>query len=123
MKIWIVWWISSEGDSPEITVFTDPNNAQGCWKEHAFTAYECDIDEISTVRWIGVEEGLPEVPGEYLVTYHPCYWDNVDKDRVEVGMDTFRGKKSWARHKYQRVIAWAEKPLPYMPEEKSYEFP
>lgn len=45
VEIWIVWWISSEGDSPEITVFTDQSRAQECWTEHVSATYECDIDE------------------------------------------------------------------------------
>lgn len=67
-------------------------------------------DNICFVVWHLVDEHLPSEPGEYLVTYHPCYWNDVDTDRVEVGLDTFRGKSAWARAKYQRVIAWAEKP-------------
>lgn len=63
--------------------------------------------------WIPCSERLPEKSGEYLVTYHPCYWDSV-QDGVKVGIDTFRGKTTWARNKYQKVIAW--KPLP-----KAYE--
>ena len=45
VTIWIVWWMTSEGDSPEITVFTDPDKAQECWLEHYHDAWECDIDE------------------------------------------------------------------------------
>ena len=64
------------------------------------------------IRWTPVKEALPTEKGEYLVTYHPCYWDRVEEG-VEVGLDTFRGRNSWAKKKYQRVIAWAEKPKPY----------
>lgn len=75
--------------------------------------------EFATIQWVWADERLPEESGEYLVTYHPCYWGEVlDKDRVEVGMDTFRGKSTWARNKYQRVIAWAEKPAPCWWEEE-----
>jgi hypothetical protein len=81
------------------------------------------INKSATIQWFWVDECLPQEPGEYLVTYHPCYWDNVDRDRVEVGIDSFRGKSTWARHKYQRVIAWAEKPDPCWREEEPYEFP
>lgn len=61
--------------------------------------------------WNPVELGLPEEPGEYLVAYHPCHWDDV-RASVKVGLDNFRGKTSWARKKYQRVIAWKKKPEP-----------
>lgn len=67
--------------------------------------------------WIPVEERLPEEKGVYLVTYHPCYWDNVEAE-VRVGIDTFRGKTAWAQRKYQRVIAWRPLPEPYRPEGK-----
>lgn len=64
------------------------------------------------IKWTPVTEELPTRKGEYLVTYHPCYWDNVEES-VEVGIDTFRGRNAWAKKKFQRVIAWAEKPEPY----------
>lgn len=65
--------------------------------------------------WISVEDRLPEEKGMYLVTYHPCYWDDVNPE-VEVGIDTFRGKTTWAKKKFQRVIAWQPLPDPYGPE-------
>lgn len=65
--------------------------------------------------WISVEDRLPEEKGMYLVTYHPCYWDDVNPE-VEVGIDTFRGKTTWAKKKFQRVIAWQPLPEPYRPE-------
>ncbi len=86
-------------------------------------AEECSSSEIpnksekvtgSDDGWISVSERLPEEKGEYYVTYHPCYWDNV-YDEVCVGLDTFRGKTSWAQKKYQRVIAWKPKDAPYQP--------
>lgn len=48
--------------------------------------------------WVSVDDRLPEEKGEYLVTYHPCYWDRV-QDEVCVGIDTFRGKTAWAKKK------------------------
>lgn len=66
-------------------------------------------------EWISVEERLPDKAGEYLVVYHPCYWDNVYEE-VRVGLDTFRGKTSWAKRKFQRVTHWM--PLPEPPKMK-----
>lgn len=63
--------------------------------------------------WIPVTEQLPKEKGLYLVTYHPCYWDNVEEDKTVVGIDSFRGKSSWAHSKYQRVTAWKPMPKPY----------
>lgn len=71
------------------------------------------LKEVKHGEWVSCDERLPEEKGEYLVTYHPCYWDNVDKE-VMVGIDTFRGKTKWAKSKYQRVIAWMPKPNPYV---------
>ena len=68
-----------------------------------------------TTQWIPVTERLPETPGEYMVAYHPCYWDRVH-DEIKVGLDSFRGKTSWAKKKYQRVTHWM--PLPEPPKEE-----
>ena len=65
-------------------------------------------------EWISVKERLPEKPGEYLVAYQPCYWDNVQPE-FRVGIDSFRGKTAWAKKKYQCVTHWM--PLPEPPEE------
>ena len=65
-------------------------------------------------EWISVKERLPEVAGEYLVVYHPCYWHDVKED-LRVGIDSFRGKTAWAKKKYQRVTHWM--PLPEPPKE------
>ena len=72
------------------------------------------LDEQPTVDahgWISVEDRLPE-KGEYLVVYHPCWWDDVEYDKICVGMDTFRGKTSWAKKKFQRVTHWMPLPEP-----------
>lgn len=65
-------------------------------------------------EWISVKDRLPETAGEYLVVYHPCYWDAV-REELRVGIDTFRGKTAWAKKKYQRVTHWM--PLPESPKE------
>ena len=71
--------------------------------------------ERNLCKWIPVTERLPEKSGEYLVTYHPCYWDDVESE-ILVGVDTFRGKTTWAKAKYQRVVAWMPLPEPYREE-------
>ena len=63
--------------------------------------------------WTPCSEALPKIAGEYLVTYHPCYWGEV-KPELKVGFDSFRGKTTWAKNKYQKVVAWKEKPDPYL---------
>jgi hypothetical protein len=70
---------------------------------------------IERSKWIPCSERLPERKGEYLVTYRPCYWDNVENE-IKVGIDSFRGKTSWAKKKYQKVIAWIPFPEPYKEE-------
>ena len=66
----------------------------------------------SAEKWIPVSEALPKEKGEYLVSYHPCHWSTVS-EKVVVGMDTFRGKTTWAKRKYQKVIAWMPLPEPW----------
>ena len=63
--------------------------------------------------WIPVEERFPKGKGEYLVTYHPRYRDEIHTKFCNVGIDNFRGKTSWAKSKYQKVIAWQPLPEPY----------
>ena len=47
IKIWIVWWTSESGDTPDFTVFTDPLKAYMCRLEHYNSSYQCDIDEFN----------------------------------------------------------------------------
>ena len=67
--------------------------------------------------WHRVEDGLPKEPGEYIVAYHPCWWEDVKTSVTEIGIDTFRGKTSWAKRKFQRVTHWMDKPEPPKEEE------
>ena len=76
------------------------------------------VDHLPTLtppnEWVSVEERLPDTAGEFLVVYHPCYWDNVSAE-ICIGIDSFRGKTAWAKRKYQRVTHWM--PLPEPPKE------
>lgn len=74
---------------------------------------EKHLDEIPTAqRWVRCEDRLPDEAGEYIVAYHPCWWNDVKTQVTKVGMDSFRGKASWAKKKFQRVTHWMEKPEP-----------
>ena len=69
------------------------------------------LPTIPAPRWHRVEEP-PEEAGEYIVAYHPCWWDDVKTKVTKVGIDSFRGKASLAKRKTQRVTHWMEKPEP-----------
>ncbi len=66
-----------------------------------------------TTNWIPVSERLPEQAGEYFVTYRPYHWGETFREHIRVGVDSFRGKTTWAKNKYQKVIAWMPLPKPY----------
>lgn len=57
-------------------------------------------------EWIPCSDKLPEKAGLYAVLYHPCHGDTVNSKTTLVGVNTFLGKTSWAKRKYQKVIAW-----------------
>ena len=66
------------------------------------------------MEWISVKDRLPEAKGQYLVAYHPCYWDRVNEEMV-TGIDSYKGgntKHCWAKNKYQRVTHWMPLPKP-----------
>ena len=73
------------------------------------------LEEAPTVEpfapWHRLEEP-PKESGEYIVAYHPCYWEDVDTSVTKVGIDNFRGKSAWAKKKFQRVTHWMDKPEP-----------
>lgn len=87
----------------EVCIYANPGRKKDCslWKPD--------------MSWIPVSERLPDKKGEYLVAYHPCYWENVHDAFIFVGVDTFRGKTTWAKNKFQRVTHWM--PLPEPPKE------
>lgn len=66
----------------------------------------------NSVKWVSVDERLPEEKGEYLVVYLPCHWDRIKSNLALVGLDSFRGKNTWAKNKYQKVTHWMPKPEP-----------
>lgn len=86
----------------------------GCWIRYKL--FENVVDNIPTEpytpRWHRVEDELPKEAGEYIVAYHPCWWDDVKTKVTKVGSDNFRGKSAWAKKKFQRVTHWMEKPEP-----------
>lgn len=67
---------------------------------------------VTVQEWISVKDRLPEEKGEYLVAYHPCYWDDVKEYVTYTGIDTFRGKTTWAKKKFQRITHWMPLPQP-----------
>jgi hypothetical protein len=90
------------------------------WQEPSFTDPYNVLTEVrdriqalpAASPWHRVEDGLPKEAGEYIVAYHPCWWNDVKTSVTEIGIDTFRGKTSWAKRKFQRVTHWTEKPDP-----------
>lgn len=78
-----------------------------------YTALEVAIASLSQVtEWISVDVKLPTKKGEYLVAYHPCYWDRVVREETLIGTDTFRGKNVWAKYRYKRNTHWMPMPQP-----------
>lgn len=73
--------------------------------------YVKSMPTVAASPWHRVEEP-PKEAGEYIVAYHPCWWDDVKTQVTKVGIDSFRGKASWAKRKRQRVTHWMEKPEP-----------
>ncbi|MBQ4523530.1 MAG: DUF551 domain-containing protein [Lachnospiraceae bacterium] len=101
-----------DADKLKYELLTDNYDAKMTPQEVA----DCiDYQPTLSNEWIPCSERFPDKAGEYLVTYHPCIWDRVD-DEIKVGLDSFRGKTTWAKRKYQRVIAWM--PLPEGHKEK-----
>lgn len=93
-------------------IFNDPWRHNCCEDVADRLADLIEPDRDLTCEWVSVDDRLPDCKGEYIVAYHPCCWDNVKYDKVLVGMDSFTGKSSWYRRKYQRVTHWMPKPEP-----------
>ena len=74
------------------------------WGLGLIESYISDMKELPSAqpeqRWIPVSKKLPDEKGEYLVTYHPCFHDRIEWECTKVGLDSFRGKSTWARKKY-----------------------
>lgn len=81
----------------------------------SFTEYLADYlisNGVTVQEWISVKDRLPGSKGQYIVAYHPCYWNNVQENTICVGMDSFMGKTGWAKNKFQRVTHWMPLPEP-----------
>lgn len=65
------------------------------------------------MKWISVEDRLPEDEGICLIAYHPCFYGELD-ERICVGIGKYIGKNCWARNRHQMVTHWM--PLPEPPE-------
>lgn len=66
------------------------------------------------MEWISVNDRLPDERGKYIVAYFPAYFGNpITANGLLIGIDSFLGKTTWARHKYQKVTHWM--PLPEVP--------
>lgn len=68
--------------------------------------------------WHNYMREAPPEAGEYLGAYHPALWSAVDRSKMEVGLDHYRGGKAspgerskWARNKYRETVFWMEKPV------------
>lgn len=70
------------------------------------------VSDILNSLWTPIKENLPKEKEEYIVTYQPHLGQNLINE-VHVGTDSFRGKTSWAKNKYQNVIAWMPYPKAY----------
>lgn len=88
------------------------NSQRTMWREIEWLIKNAPTVDVP--QWVNVKERLPDCKGEYLVAYHPCYWDNVKEETV-VGYDSYRGGARWARNKYQRVTHWMPMPEPPKP--------
>lgn len=92
---------------------TGDADCEGCFNDVIGRLVDLiEPDRDLACEWVSVDDRLPDCKGEYIVAYHPCCWDNVKYDKVLVGMDSFTGKSSWYRRKYQRVTHWMPKPEP-----------
>ena len=81
----------------------------------SFTEYLADYlisNGVTVQEWISVKDKLPKSKGQYIVAYHPCYWNDVQENTICVGMDSFMGKTRWAKNKFQRVTHWMPLPEP-----------
>ena len=82
-------------------------------------ALDAAIETLDRMMWIKVEDESPKEKGLYLVAYHPARWDNIDYNKTEVNVDSFRGgnadeRSKWAHNKYRVTTHWM--PMPELPE-------
>lgn len=141
----IHWWHVKGADNREcrqVCEEQEENGCKGCPIALAFdrlAAYEdtgLAPEEVQQMRWIPVEERLPDKPGHYLVCTNVNYWHGgcMDKNGASSNAGTTDGYAGttlsvldcfyditgdWNRVCNAHVTHWA--PLPSAPKEETYE--
>ena len=50
--------------------------------ERNFLADQLIANGVTVQEWISVKDRLPGSKGQYIVAYHPCYWNNVQENII-----------------------------------------
>ena len=70
------------------------------------------------IVWHPYPEEKPKVPGCYLITMkYPSYEDDKDSSDFEVVIGYWYCKRFYISAKDKNVLAWADSPEPYRPED------
>ena len=92
-----------------------PSRADGKSTTHILETIALDmaIKALEQTRWIPVSERLPEVDGDYLVTFKLSFMNFIE-------VCTFN-KAGWNKGGYDDVIAWMPLPESYKVEKEDKE--
>ena len=72
-----------------------------------------------THDWHPYPEEKPKVPGRYLITMKwPSYKNDKDSFDLEVVIGNWDCKRFYISAKDKNVLAWADLPKPYQPEDE-----